>query len=139
MQLEKQNAFFPREKRRVLHPFGFQRDTVSADSVSFKSKQAHSSFQKVPLKRLPCLKCPQAQLGMVQATDPQRARTKARCAPHLPPEMLPGSSCLPRAEGKSEVGVPAHPGTWLPLCETTPGWTGDNVKLHCSFCLCYHS
>lgn len=42
--------FFPRKKRQVFHPFSFQRDAVSADSVSFRSKQAHSSFQKVPLK-----------------------------------------------------------------------------------------
>lgn len=47
----KKNHAFSREKRRVLHPFSFQRNTVSADSVSFKSKQAHSSLQKVPFKR----------------------------------------------------------------------------------------
>ena len=49
--IKKKNHAFSREKRRALHPFSFQRNTVSADSVSFKSKQAHSSLQKVPFKR----------------------------------------------------------------------------------------
>lgn len=52
-KLKKKNHAFSRgkKKRSVLHPFSFQRNTVSADSVSFKSKQAHSSWQKVPFKR----------------------------------------------------------------------------------------
>lgn len=44
------NHAFPREKRSVLHPLSFQCNTVSADSVSFKSKQARSSLRKVPFK-----------------------------------------------------------------------------------------
>lgn len=99
---------------------------VSADSVSFKSKQAHSSFQEVPLKRLPCLKCSQAQLGMVQATDPQRAGTKGRCTPPWPWKMLPGSSCPPGAERKA-IGAEdqvRNPGAWLLLCKTSPAGRG---------------
>lgn len=46
------NHAFSREKRRVLHPYGFQRNTTSADSVPFKPKQAHLSSQKVPFKRM---------------------------------------------------------------------------------------
>lgn len=46
----KKSCFF-KGKRRVLHPFGFQRKTVSADSVPFKPKQAHLSSQKLPFKR----------------------------------------------------------------------------------------
>ena len=40
------NHAFAREKRRVLHPLSFQCNTVSADSVSFKSKQATHHCEK---------------------------------------------------------------------------------------------
>lgn len=117
--------FFPRKKRRVFHPFSFQRDAVSAHSVSFKSKQSHSSFQKVPLKRLPCLKCPKPNYAWCRLLTPIEQTLRGE-APPSPPKMLPGSCCLPRALGKSEVQVPGHPETWLPLCETR---TGDREKL----------
>lgn len=45
------NHAFSREKRRVSTPLVFSVQYVSADSVPFKSKQAHSSSRKVPFKR----------------------------------------------------------------------------------------